>query len=117
MSFLLEAVGPGTERLAQLRPSEGLNLVGPLGIGWRLPRDGSRPLLVGGGIGTAPLLCLQDDLGPDVQVLLGFSSADHATAPIHPGVMTFTDTPRRRRSSRGGRRWPPTTALPAARHS
>ena len=80
LSFLLEAVGPGTERLAQLRPSEGLNLVGPLGIGWRLPRDGSRPLLVGGGIGTAPLLCLQDDLGPDVPVLLGFRSAEHATA-------------------------------------
>jgi dihydroorotate dehydrogenase electron transfer subunit len=80
LSFLLEAVGPGTERLAQLRPSEGLNLVGPLGIGWRLPRDGSRPLLVGGGIGAAPLLCLQDELGPDVAVLLGFRSAEHAAA-------------------------------------
>jgi len=80
LSFLLEVIGPGTERLAQLLPGEGLNLVGPLGIGWRPPRDGSRPLLVGGGIGTAPLLCLQDDLGPDTPVLLGFRSAEHSMA-------------------------------------
>jgi dihydroorotate dehydrogenase electron transfer subunit len=80
LSFLLEVVGPGTERLAQLQPGEALNLVGPLGVGWRLPRQGSRPLLVGGGIGTAPLLCLQDDLGPEAPVLLGFRSAEHAMA-------------------------------------
>jgi len=80
LSFLLEVVGPGTARLAELRPGEGLELVGPLGIGWRPPREGTRPLLVGGGIGTAPLLCLQDDLGPDAAVLLGFRSAAHAQA-------------------------------------
>jgi dihydroorotate dehydrogenase electron transfer subunit len=80
LSFLLEAVGPGTERLAELRTGEGLDLVGPLGIGWRPPPEGARPVLVGGGIGTAPLLCLQDELGSDVAVLLGFRSAAHAEA-------------------------------------
>jgi dihydroorotate dehydrogenase electron transfer subunit len=80
LSFLLETVGPGTARLAELRPGEGLDLVGPLGIGWRPPREGTRPLLVGGGIGTAPLLCLEDELGPDATVLLGFRSAAHAQA-------------------------------------
>jgi dihydroorotate dehydrogenase electron transfer subunit len=80
LSFLLEVVGPGTARLGELRPGEGLELVGPLGIGWRPPREGTRPLLVGGGIGTAPLLCLQDELGPDATVLLGFRSAAHAQA-------------------------------------
>jgi dihydroorotate dehydrogenase electron transfer subunit len=80
LSFLLEAVGPGTARLAELRAGEGLALVGPLGIGWRAPREGTRPLLVGGGIGAAPLLCWQDELGPDTTVLLGFRSAAHARA-------------------------------------
>ncbi len=80
LSFLLEVVGPGTARLAELRPGEGLELVGPLGIGWRPPREGTRPLLVGGGIGTAPLLCLQDELGGEAPVLLGFRSAAHAQA-------------------------------------
>ena len=80
LSFLLEDVGPGTARLAELRPGEGLDLVGPLGIGWRPPGEGTRPVLVGGGIGTAPLLCLQDELGAEVTVLLGFRSAAHAEA-------------------------------------
>jgi dihydroorotate dehydrogenase electron transfer subunit len=80
LSFLLEVLGPGTARLAELKAGEGLALVGPLGAGWRPPREGTRPLLVGGGIGTAPLLCLQDELGPDVTVLLGFRSAAYAEA-------------------------------------
>jgi NAD(P)H-flavin reductase len=80
LDFLLEAVGPGTERLAELRAGEGVWLVGPLGIGFRPPGEGRAPLLVGGGIGTAPLLCLHDDIGPDVPVLLGFRSAAHAEA-------------------------------------
>jgi len=37
-------------------------------------------VLVGGGIGTAPLLCLQDELGPRATVLLGFRSAAYAEA-------------------------------------
>ena len=80
VSFLLEAIGPGTERLARLLPGEPLNLVGPLGVGWRPAREGTRPMLVGGGIGAAPLLCLQDELGPDAPVMLGFRSAAHAEA-------------------------------------
>jgi dihydroorotate dehydrogenase electron transfer subunit len=80
LAFLVDPIGPGTERLAELREGDGLDLVGPLGIGWRPPRDGTQPLLVGGGIGTAPLLCLQDELGPDAPVLLGFRSSRHAEA-------------------------------------
>ena len=62
LDFLLEAVGPGTERLAELEPDEGLALVGPLGVGFRPPPPGVSPILVGGGIGVAPLLCLEDEL-------------------------------------------------------
>jgi dihydroorotate dehydrogenase electron transfer subunit len=80
LSFLLEVVGPGTARLAELRVGDGLALLGPLGVGWRPPREDTSPVLVGGGIGTAPLLCLQDELGPDVAVLLGFRAAAHAEA-------------------------------------
>ena len=80
LSFLLEAVGPGTARLAAVGPGENMWLTGPLGVGFEAPEDGTRPLLVGGGIGAAPLLCLQDELGPDVPVLLGFRSAAHAEA-------------------------------------
>jgi dihydroorotate dehydrogenase electron transfer subunit len=79
LDFLLEDVGPGTRRLAELGPGDGLWLAGPFGIGFRAPGDGARPLLVGGGIGTAPLVCLGDELG-DAAVLLGFRSGAHAEA-------------------------------------
>jgi dihydroorotate dehydrogenase electron transfer subunit len=85
LSFLLEAVGPGTERLGALRPGEGLGLLGPLGVGFGEPAAGNRCVLVGGGIGVAPLLCLEEELeqrsGPGATtVLLGFRSAAHAQA-------------------------------------
>jgi len=80
LDFLLEAVGPGTARLAALEPGEGLALVGPLGVGFRPPPPGANPILVGGGIGVAPLLCLSDELTDEPSVLLGFRTAAHAQA-------------------------------------
>ncbi|MBX5469348.1 MAG: dihydroorotate dehydrogenase electron transfer subunit [Thermoleophilaceae bacterium] len=79
LDFLLEVVGPGTERLAQLAPGEGLWLTGPLGVGFDCEPSGT-PLLVGGGIGAAPILALQDELGEAIAALLGFRSAAHAEA-------------------------------------
>src|SRR3954454_966897 len=77
LDFLLEDVGPGTRRLCELRPGDGLWLLGPLGVGLRTPEPGRRPLLVGGGVGIAPLAVWQDALG-DAPVLLGFRDARHA---------------------------------------
>jgi NAD(P)H-flavin reductase len=91
LDFLLEDVGPGTARLAELRPGDGLWLLGPLGAGFRPPEEGRRPLLVGGGVGIAPLAIWQDALGADARALLGFRDADHAqgAALLHdPRVAT-----------------------------
>jgi dihydroorotate dehydrogenase electron transfer subunit len=77
LDFLLEDVGPGTRRLCELRAGDGLWLLGPLGVGFRAPEPGRRPLLVGGGVGIAPLAVWQDALG-DAPVLLGFRDARHA---------------------------------------
>ncbi len=91
LQFLLEDVGPGTNRLAELGPSDGLSLVGPLGRGFAPPRDGRRPLLVGGGVGIAPLAIWQDELG-DADVLLGFRDAEHAAgAELLEAVQLATD--------------------------
>jgi NAD(P)H-flavin reductase len=83
LSFLLEDVGPGTRRLGELAAGEPLALLGPLGIGFAAPAAGRRALLVGGGIGVAPILCWDDELraaGIDPTVLLGFRSAGHVEA-------------------------------------
>ncbi|HEY2072985.1 MAG TPA: hypothetical protein VGG88_05375, partial [Gaiellaceae bacterium] len=53
LAFLLDAIGPGTEALCALEPGDRIHVYGPLGNGFRL--DVERPLLVGGGIGMAPL--------------------------------------------------------------
>jgi dihydroorotate dehydrogenase electron transfer subunit len=91
LAFLLEAIGPGTERLARLERDDGVWAMGPLGIGFTAPERG-RPLLVGGGIGAAPLLCWGDELGAGTTTLLGFRSAHHAEAQIYfPGAQIATD--------------------------
>jgi dihydroorotate dehydrogenase electron transfer subunit len=77
LAFLMEAIGPGTDRLCRLVQDDGIWVTGPLGIGFTPPERG-RPLLVGGGIGAAPLLCWRDALGPESPTLLGFRSAAHA---------------------------------------
>jgi dihydroorotate dehydrogenase electron transfer subunit len=81
LHFMLEDVGPGTHRLVELEAEDGLRLVGPLGNGFRAPGEGRRPLLVGGGVGTAPLAIASDwfseTSGPPT-TLLGFRDRAHA---------------------------------------
>jgi dihydroorotate dehydrogenase electron transfer subunit len=79
LGFLFEPVGRGTRALAALRRGDELAILGPLGNGFRL--DVARPLLVGGGIGVAPLPYLSHALGKP-PALLGFRSDHHAEAAV-----------------------------------
>ncbi|MCD8317918.1 MAG: dihydroorotate dehydrogenase electron transfer subunit [Paraprevotella sp.] len=55
--FLIHEVGDGTRRLGKLSVGDKLNVVMPLGKGFTLPDSvEENVLLVGGGVGTAPLL-------------------------------------------------------------
>lgn len=61
--FLIQLVGDGTKRLAEARIGETINVVLPLGNGFTMPEKGSdKLLLVGGGVGTAPMLYLGEQL-------------------------------------------------------
>ena len=77
LAFLIDPIGPGTRALCALEPGDGLAILGPLGNGYRL--DVERPLLVGGGIGIAPLPYLSEALGSP-RAILGFRSERHAEA-------------------------------------
>jgi dihydroorotate dehydrogenase electron transfer subunit len=99
LSFLLEAVGPGTRALANAQPGEEIHVFGPLGNGYRL--DVEKPLLVGGGIGVAPFPYLSEQLGRP-PAILGFRSSHHAEAAglvpnaevvIEPTLVTEPLTP------------------------
>jgi dihydroorotate dehydrogenase electron transfer subunit len=89
--FLLEDVGPGTQRLCELRPGDGLWALGPLGRGFNvggLDLDRRRALLVGGGVGIAPLAILQDVLaGEDTGAAGGGAQAGVAASAIAVTVL------------------------------
>jgi NAD(P)H-flavin reductase len=77
LAFLIDPIGPGTRALCALEPGDELHVLGPLGNGFDL--DVPRPLLVGGGIGVAPLPFLSEVLGSP-PAILGFRSDWHAEA-------------------------------------
>ena len=61
--FLIQLVGDGTKRLAQVNRGEIINVVLPLGNSFTMPEKPSdKLLLVGGGVGTAPMLYLGEQL-------------------------------------------------------
>ncbi len=75
LAFLIDPIGPGTKALCALSPGDRIHALGPLGNGFDL--DVERPLLVGGGIGIAPLPLLSEALGRPPAVL-GFRTDRHA---------------------------------------
>jgi len=77
LAFLVDPIGPGTRALAELERGDEIGVLGPLGNGFRL--DVAKPLLVGGGIGIAPLPYLSEALERPPAVL-GFRSERHAAA-------------------------------------
>ena len=67
-------VGRGTSWLSKQKPGERLSVMGPLGKGFDCEACGEQAVLVGGGMGIAPLLSLAERLhamGRKVQVVLG----------------------------------------------
>ncbi len=55
--LLIQTVGEGTKKLAELKEGDKLNILFPLGNGFSpIKANGERVLLVGGGVGVAPLL-------------------------------------------------------------
>jgi dihydroorotate dehydrogenase (NAD+) catalytic subunit len=80
LDFLIEGIGPGTDRLCALEPGENVWVNGPLGNSFSTP-SGAGAILVGGGIGIAPLALLRRHFAAKnipTRVLLGFRDATHS---------------------------------------
>ena len=58
--LLIQLVGDGTRKMAEFRPGDLVNIILPLGNGFTIPSKGmdKKLLLIGGGVGTAPMLYL-----------------------------------------------------------
>lgn len=85
LDFLIEGIGPGTDRLCELELGESVWVNGPLGNSFSSPRelssDAAGAILVGGGIGIAPLALLRRSFAArnvPTRVLLGFRDKAHS---------------------------------------
>ncbi|RAY13247.1 dihydroorotate dehydrogenase electron transfer subunit [Actinomadura craniellae] len=108
VEFVFADRDPGTAWLAGRRSRDSVDLVGPLGRPFRLPRDPVSCLLVGGGPGAASLFALADVLrrrgcpvhfvlgGPDARRVFGARSAqrigDSATVATADGSLGTAGT-------------------------
>ena len=80
VGLLVEARGPGSERLTGVEVGDTLEIAGPLGVGFPVAGTSSA-LLVGGGIGCAPLQFLAERLaagGAAVAAAFGFRDGRQA---------------------------------------
>ena len=77
VALMVQRVGEGTRHLAATVVGDTVNMVLPLGNGFTLPKSGEKVLLVGGGIGIAPLYYfakILNDKGIKPTLLLGGKS-------------------------------------------
>ena len=79
IGFLVQVVGDGTKWLGSLKVGDKVNTLLPLGNGFTMPVEaGKKYLLVGGGVGSAPLYDLAEELkkgGHEFAILIGARSA------------------------------------------
>jgi dihydroorotate dehydrogenase electron transfer subunit len=76
--LLVATVGDGTHKLAELKEGDQLNCLLPLGNGFTPVHEGEKVLLVGGGVGVAPLLYMgaqMQQMGMEPTFLLGARTA------------------------------------------
>lgn len=85
LEFLIDVIGPGTEVFSRLGPDDGCYLAGPFGNGFsdpgRLNPNAAGAILVGGGIGIAPVAALRRrfiERAVPYRALLGFRDQAHS---------------------------------------
>ena len=74
-----KVVGEGTKVLSEMAPGAALELLLPLGNGFHPEKCAAEALLIGGGLGAAPLYLLAKELlaaGKKATAVLGFNKAD-----------------------------------------
>ncbi len=79
--FLVQIVGQGSRWLSERRTGDVVSALLPLGNGFTMPKAGERRLLVGGGVGVAPMLSLGEamrEAGHEPTFLLGARTKDDA---------------------------------------
>lgn len=74
ITLVYAVVGSGTKVFAQIKEDDSISILGPLGNGFPICNQEKTNIVVGGGVGTPPLLQLIKELKGDTHVFLGFRS-------------------------------------------
>ncbi|MFQ6616314.1 MAG: dihydroorotate dehydrogenase electron transfer subunit [Fidelibacterota bacterium] len=96
LHIIYKVFGEGTHRLSRKAPGDTLSLLGPLGNTFRLPQNSFFPILVGGGVGIAPVDWLHRTLtsrGIEHDMIIGAVTANEHFHEHRPegGVFLTTD--------------------------
>ncbi len=86
IGLMIANVGAGTEWLSKRQPGEELDILGPLGNGFTIDEKAERLLLIGGGMGIAPLNFLARkaaSVGKRVTLVLGARTGELLCPPSH----------------------------------
>jgi dihydroorotate dehydrogenase electron transfer subunit len=85
LEVVFDVLGPGTAWLAEAKPHDVLDVIGPIGRSFTYPRELTNCLLVGGGYGAAPLFFLAEELrarNKVVDMILGARDHGRVFKPI-----------------------------------
>lgn len=74
VTLIYGVVGKGTDEFSNLRAGDTIDILGPLGNGFNIEDGLRKHIIIGGGIGTPPLLELARKLKGEIEVYLGFRS-------------------------------------------
>ena len=107
ITLLYDVVGDGTEWLATRRAGDPLDILTGLGNGFQPAPESRRPLLLGGGVGIAPMFALARRLraeGKEVSVVMGYNTAADVAAEklfADEGFSTYVATVNGSRGTKG----------------
>ncbi|MCL2391430.1 MAG: dihydroorotate dehydrogenase electron transfer subunit [Oscillospiraceae bacterium] len=74
VELVFELKGEGTQWLSKIAPGNKLDILGPLGSGFNIPKG--KTIVLGGGIGVPPMLFVAESATSKVTAILGFRSMD-----------------------------------------
>lgn len=74
--IVFQIKGKGTDSLSKFEVGERLDMLGPLGIGFKLLETDKKVITVGGGIGTPPMLAVAKYYGENATAISGFRTKD-----------------------------------------
>ena len=75
LRVVFEVRGNGTDEISKLNKGEVINMIAPLGKGFRVLDKGKKAVCIGGGIGTPPMLAIAKEYGENATVISGFRTS------------------------------------------